>query len=541
MTSGYSWRNPRATARFSAVLTTLAGATLIWGCSSGTSAGSSSGGAGAAGGASGGAAQSGGSIATSGGATIGGSLAVGGSVVSGGISVSGGTTLLSSTGGKTPDSGGTAASGGRTGSGGEVGPGGSVAEGGSLASGGSIATGAGGTLASGGMATGGMRSTGGETAAGGSLATGGGSGTGGITSAGGTKATGGTVSTGGTTTGGASGGQVGSSGTTGSAGTSGAGGKTTAGTGPCDLFAAGNTPCVAAHSTVRALLGAYNGSLYQVTRASDKTTKDIGVLSPGGFADSATQDTFCTGTTCTITIIYDQSGKNNHLTQAPIGQRNTTAPKEADATALPFTISGRKVYGVHLPVGYGYRIDKTTGVATGDQPETEYMVTSGTFFNASCCFDYGNAETDNHDDGAGTMEAVYFGNWTSQGKGGGAGPWVMADMENGVYAQASFAANAADTSQTSPYVTAMVIGRSGSFALKGGNAQTETLTSFYDGVRPNGYNPMKKQGAIVLGTGGDGTDTAQGDFYEGVMTSGAASDATANAVQANIFAAGYGN
>jgi TPP-dependent pyruvate/acetoin dehydrogenase alpha subunit len=52
---------------------------------------------------------------------------------------------------------------------------------------------------------------------------------------------------------------------------------------------------------------------------------------------------------------------------------------------------------------------------------------------------------------------------------------------------------------------------------------------------------MKKQGAIVLGTGGDGTDTAQGDFYEGVMTSGAASDATANAVQANIFAAGYGN
>jgi hypothetical protein len=88
------------------------------------------------------------------------------------------------------------------------------------------------------------------------------------------------------------------------------------------------------------------------------------------------------------------------------------------------------------------------------------MVTSGTFFNASCRFDYGNAETDNHDDGAGTMEAVYFGNWTSQGKGGGAGPWVMADMENGVYAQASFAANAADPSQTSPYVTAMVIGRS---------------------------------------------------------------------------------
>ena len=457
-----------------------------------------------------------------------------------GISNAGGSAGGSTATGGVTSAGGSGA-GGRLSAGGSTETGGSVEEGGSPASGGRVDTGAGGTLASGGMATGGTRSTGGETAAAGSLATGGGIATGGITGTGGTKVTGGTIATGGATAGGATGGQVVSGGTTGTGGKTGSGGSTTSGNGVCDIFAAGNTPCVAAHSTVRALLGAYSGNLYQVTRASDKTLKDIGVLTLGGASDSAAQDAFCTGTTCTITIIYDQSGKNNHLTQAPIGQRNTTAPKESDATALPFTISGHKVYGVHIPVGYGYRIDKTTGVATGDQPETEYMVTSGTFFNASCCFDYGNAETTNHDDGVGTMEAVYFGNWTSQGKGGGAGPWVMADMENGVYAQASFAANAADTSQTSPYVTAMVIGRSGSFALLGGSAKTATLTSFYDGVRPNGYNPMKKQGAIVLGTGGDGTDTAQGDFYEGVMTSGAASTATAQAVQANIAAAGYGN
>ena len=42
-------------------------------------------------------------------------------------------------------------------------------------------------------------------------------------------------------------------------------------TGPCDLYAAGNTPCVAAHSTVRALYGTYGGPLYQVRRASDKS------------------------------------------------------------------------------------------------------------------------------------------------------------------------------------------------------------------------------------------------------------------------------
>ena len=52
--------------------------------------------------------------------------------------------------------------------------------------------------------------------------------------------------------------------------------------GPCDIYASGGTPCVAAHSTTRALYGAYNGPLYQVRRSSDNTTKDIGVLSAGG-------------------------------------------------------------------------------------------------------------------------------------------------------------------------------------------------------------------------------------------------------------------
>jgi non-reducing end alpha-L-arabinofuranosidase len=51
---------------------------------------------------------------------------------------------------------------------------------------------------------------------------------------------------------------------------------------------------------------------------------------------------------------------------------------------------------------------------------------------------------------------------------------------------------------------------------------------------------MKKQGAIILGIGGDNSPWAQGDFFEGVLTSGAATDATASAVQANIAAAGYG-
>ena len=37
---------------------------------------------------------------------------------------------------------------------------------------------------------------------------------------------------------------------------------------------------------------------------------------------------------------------------------------------------------------------------------------------------------------------------------------------------------------------------------------------------------MKKQGAIILGTGGDNSDGAVGTWYEGVMTSGEPSAAT---------------
>lgn len=43
----------------------------------------------------------------------------------------------------------------------------------------------------------------------------------------------------------------------------------------CDIYGYGKTPCVAAHSTTRALYDAYNGPLYQVKRAYDSATTDI--------------------------------------------------------------------------------------------------------------------------------------------------------------------------------------------------------------------------------------------------------------------------
>lgn len=74
--------------------------------------------------------------------------------------------------------------------------------------------------------------------------------------------------------------------------------------GPCDIYASGGTPCVAAHGTTRALYSAYNGPLYQLLRGSDQATTDVLPLTAGGVADAATQDSFCGGTTCLISIIY---------------------------------------------------------------------------------------------------------------------------------------------------------------------------------------------------------------------------------------------
>src|SRR5258708_3757755 len=92
-----------------------------------------------------------------------------------------------------------------------------------------------------------------------------------------------------------------------------------AGTLPCDIYASAGTPCVAAHSTTRALFGPYSGNLYQIKRASDNATTNIGTLAAGGYANAAAQDSFCTGTSCIITIIYDQSAQHNNLNISPAG------------------------------------------------------------------------------------------------------------------------------------------------------------------------------------------------------------------------------
>src|SRR6202161_4532121 len=76
--------------------------------------------------------------------------------------------------------------------------------------------------------------------------------------------------------------------------------------------------------------------------------------------------------------------------------------------------------------------------------------------------------------------------------------------------------------------------------LQYGTAQSGGLIQTYSGALPSGgYDPMKIQSSIELGTGGDNTSLGDGEFFEAADVSGFPSEATQSAVQANIVAAGY--
>src|SRR6185369_2116707 len=76
----------------------------------------------------------------------------------------------------------------------------------------------------------------------------------------------------------------------------------------------------------------------------------------------------------------------------------------------------------------------------------------------------------------------------------------------------------------------------------GGDAQRGDLKIMFDGKRVNAtYDPMRKQGGILLGNGGDNSVGSQGTFYEGAMTAAGTfpTQETQQKVQANIVAAKY--
>jgi hypothetical protein len=289
-------------------------------------------------------------------------------------------------------------------------------------------------------------------------------------------------------------------------------------------------------------------------RQSDGQTLDIGVVNNGdngGYADANAHDSFCADNLCWITVIYDQSSEGNHLYQAPPG--TFVGPAKGGFNTLPIAdmapitiMGGHKAYGTYIMPGTGLRNNDASGLGINDEPEGIYMVFDGTHYDSGCCFNYGNTSTNSDAVGRGTMSTVYFGTSTGWGSGAGTGPWIMSDMEAGLFSGYNTKQNEENpTIDSWRFVTGMVNGGGGNvWEIRGGNAQDGELSVFYKGIRPQSqenanYYPMHKKGSIQLGNGGDNGNGSAGTFYEGVITSGYPTDAAINAVQANIVAAQY--
>jgi hypothetical protein len=78
-----------------------------------------------------------------------------------------------------------------------------------------------------------------------------------------------------------------------------------------------------------------------------------------------------------------------------------------------------------------------------------------------------------------------------------------------------------------------------SYAIYQGNAQAGVLTTTGMIPLPAGYQPMLQEGAIILGIGGDNSNSAGGYFFEGVMTTGLPTGHAMEEIQRNIVAARY--
>lgn len=319
--------------------------------------------------------------------------------------------------------------------------------------------------------------------------------------------------------------------------------------GPCDIYEKFGTECVAAHSTTRKLYSKYNGPLYQVVRQSDGKTLDIGTIKEG-YADAAAQDAFLEGTIGYISIIYDQTGHGNDLIQASPGTFNGPAKGEFNtlpiADMAPAVLNGHKVYGAYFMPGMGLRNNNASYLAINDEPEGIYYVVDGTHFDSGCCFDYGNSSTNGRAVGRGTMETTYFGTSTNWGSGNGDGPWIMADMESGLFSGYNAKKNDVPSITDWRFVAAYVNGGGGNrWDLRGGDATKTDVVTYYEGERPSSpsqtdvYFPMSKKGGLLLANGGDNGNGSAGTFYEGAMTVGYPSFEAVQAVQANIASAKY--
>jgi len=358
--------------------------------------------------------------------------------------------------------------------------------------------------------------------------------------------------------GGGSGGSGGDSG--GRSGAGGSGGATLLSGLPGDVAKAAGTPFVAAHAMTRALFASYTGPLFKALRVSDKQEKDISPVAATGLVDAAALSAFCSGTTCKVTTLYDQSGNGNDMWRADDSSTNqpgTVKPCDlmdidywqmSDGTKVPIAVESGAMWKDKSQCLRNR--DKTKSMPTGAKPQTEYAIFHAKYLNNNCCFNYGNTGNAIHYSGPGTLSALNFSKIAFWSKGTGNGPWPMVDFETGVYAGNTAKCGSGVPSgvpctstgeNPNPSVTYDIVSTLfkhngvNHWALKTGNAKAGALSVNVDlAALPSGYSPLKQEGGLGLGEGGAGDSNGTGGFSEGAVIAGETTDATDDAIQKSI-------
>jgi non-reducing end alpha-L-arabinofuranosidase len=304
---------------------------------------------------------------------------------------------------------------------------------------------------------------------------------------------------------------------------------------------------------------------------SDKQEKDIGTVTGSGLVDMSALNTFCSGTTCKVATLYDQSGNGNDMwkgdTAANAPMDGTEAPKLCQLLDIDYwqMSDGTKV-PIALGQGWGAgqewtrtsqclrNRDKTKNMPTGSNPQTEYGIFHQKYVNPGCCFNYGNTGKKIHYTGPGTLSALNFSKVSYWSKGTGSGPWVVVDWETGVYAGNIAKCNSGAAAGTTafgctatgenpnPTVTYDIVTAlfkhdgTAHWQLKNGNAKAGALAVSIDlpTLPQGGYSPLKQEGGLGLGEGGAGDAGGSGGFSEGAVIAGQTTDATDEAIQKSI-------
>jgi len=230
-----------------------------------------------------------------------------------------------------------------------------------------------------------------------------------------------------------------------------------------------------------------------------------------------------------ITTLYDQSGKGNHLVQAP---RADSVVRQWGINKFPIRTWHRspswvtKCTGIFIEPGMGLRWND----AKAPQSTTsrgQYWVINGHHYNNGCCYDTATWDWQSR------RRWRYNGNHLLRNANywyhDKIGPWVMTDQENNLVGCVNQSPNDSTvrTCQALPaFVTSMADGEPHHWRSMGGDAQH----GIWKLCSTDPVSSMKKQlwpmrsREHTLGQRRDNSNGSQGTFYEGAMTAAAHSD-----------------